>query len=329
MLEPELPKVSTKASPKTASAPLQFVCANSEKPDAILAQLTYATSGLNIPLAALQGNVEQEQWGTEQPPTRGEFEGGSYSAGEHVCFASLHVPEHAQGVAAAAELGYRRIAALGQQLGFTHILRIWHYLHTINEGDGDQERYKQFCLGRARAIESSNIGSPQLPAATLVGSQTPGLRMHCVLVRTAPIGLENPRQVSAYRYPREYGPRQPAFARAVLMPWVNSPTQLFISGTASIVGHSSLHAQNIGAQLDESMRNVRVLLDAATERMGTLDWGNLDLLKVYLRNAQDADVAQQQLTALLGSSVPTVFLQADLCRRELLVEVETQVTRAR
>lgn len=321
--------MSTKAFPTTPLAPLQFAGTRSAKKDVVLAQLSYTTDALNIPLAALQGSVGTEQWCTAQPLSRGEFEGGSYTVGEQLCFVSLHMPEHAQGMAAAAELAYQRVIALGRSLGLPHMLRIWHYLYAINDGVGDNERYKQFCLGRARAMRASNIGDRQLPAATLVGSQAPGLRMHCLLVRAAPIGLENPRQVSAYRYPREYGPRQPAFARAVIMPWADSQPQLFISGTASIVGHNSMHTQNIARQLDESMRNVRVLLDAAAEHMGTLTWDDLDLLKVYLRKPQDAALAQQQLTNLLGISVPMVFLHANLCRRELLVEVETQVTRLR
>lgn len=295
----------------------------------MLARLSYATDGLNVPLCALCGNIKQEHWLATAPLTLGELEGVTYAASDQVCFASLDLSDDNLGVAQAAELAYQRLAALGRMLGFPEILRIWHYLADLNQGEGDQERYKQFCLGRARAMERENIGHDQLPAATLVGNHAPGLRMHCLLVRTAPEALENPRQVSAYHYPREYGPRQPAFARAVVMPWANSPPQLFISGTASIVGHESLHPGDLIAQLEESMRNISVLLDSAADHMGALTYSDLDYLKVYIRKADDAPLAYRHLRRQVGTDVPVVFLHADLCRRELLVEIETQVTLTR
>ena len=35
--------------------------------------------------------------------------------------------------------------------------------------------------------------------------------------RTAPVFVENPRQVSAYHYRREYGTHSPSFSRAALL----------------------------------------------------------------------------------------------------------------
>ena len=46
---------------------------------------------------------------------------------------------------------------------------MWNYLDAINEGDGDAERYRQFCVGRARGLGRPN--GKRLPAATAIGRQ--------------------------------------------------------------------------------------------------------------------------------------------------------------
>ena len=80
--------------------------------------------------------------------------------------------------------------------------------------------------------------------------------------RVAPVFVENPRQVSAYHYPREYGTHSPVFSRAALLRQAQSLT-LFISGTASIVGHRSLHLGDTAAQTRETLTNIEALLGEA------------------------------------------------------------------
>ncbi len=289
-----------------------------------LTRLHYAVDGMNIPLKALGNAPECELWQAASPVQQGSFKGIVYAANAHVCLASLQLAEHEQGIAAVAEQAYLHLHELGQHLGLPHMLRVWHYLYALNEGEGDAERYKQFCLGRAQALEYAGVPAEHLHAATLVGSQTPGVRMHFILVKQPPLNLENPRQTSAYHYPREYGPRQPAFARASIMQWPEAAPQLFVSGTASIVGHRSRHAEDLAGQVDESLRNIQTLLQAAAETMGDLQWRDLDFLKIYLRHDADLERTRQQLRSVVGNDLPLIFLQAGLCRAELLVEIETQ-----
>src|SRR5690606_1728933 len=97
------------------------------------------------------------------------------------------------------------------------------------------------------------------------------------------------RQVSAYRYPRDYGPQPPSFARAMLAHQAAVP--LLLSGTASVVGHASAHAGNSSAQLAETCANLEHLLAAARELDATLPaaFGNASILKAYLHDPADAD----------------------------------------
>ncbi len=222
------------------------------------------------------------------------------------------------------ERAYREILAACGALGFKYLVRVWNYLPAINHAVGGQERYRGFCSGRARVFEALPAYERILPAATAIGTHSDGLLIYFIATREAAARIENPRQVSAYRYPRQYGPRSPSFARASL--WQSGPqaAELFISGTASIVGHESRHVGDLGAQIDESLRNIGVLLEeAATHHPVRADAPReLSALKVYLRRAADTPAAAAHLRARLGHDVPWLLLHGDICREELLVEIE-------
>ncbi|MGH8150795.1 MAG: pteridine-dependent deoxygenase, partial [Steroidobacteraceae bacterium] len=132
--------------------------------------------------------------------------------------------------------------------------------------------------------------------------------------------IENPRQVSAYRYPRQYGPAAPTFSRAMLL----SERLLMVSGTASIVGHASRHPGSLASQIDETLANLECVLARATALEPALPrgWGAHSLLKVYLRRRASAAEAAARLAARLPPAVRYVILEADICRAELLVEID-------
>jgi chorismate lyase/3-hydroxybenzoate synthase len=164
------------------------------------------------------------------------------------------------------------------------------------------------------------------PAATAVGKTSDARRslQVCWLAGREPgVEIENPRQLAAYRYPRCYGPAAPSFSRAMLVP---GPL-LLVSGTASIVGHESMHPGDTIAQLHETLDNLDALLRQAAETAArpVPRLGPDSLLKVYLRHANDAAPVVQQLHARLGDGLPLVILAADICRQELLLEIEAVV----
>lgn len=276
-----------------------------------------------VPLPVLAGNLTSETWLAAPPIARGRAQGIDYAASADVCFGHLTLSESGQDLAEVAESAYRRLLRLQQALDFPYLLRIWHCLEDINAGEGDAERYKRFCLGRARALDSHPPAAGRLPAATVAGGDRPGLHMYFLLTRLPPTAIENPRQVSAYRYPRQYGPRRPAFARAARIDWPSGLRHLFVSGTASIVGHETRHPGDAAAQLDESLANVETLLERAGPEFAAAGLAGLDLLKIYLRDPVYLPTVQRMVTARIGTA-PWLCLRADLCRRDLLVEVEAQ-----
>ena len=278
---------------------------------------------LHVPLSPLrEAAAPYEVWRSAGPVATGREGAIRYSHDGALMFGVLEWEEPDGGILHASAHAYAALVAFWRDSDYPHLLRIWNYFDAITLGEGDSERYRQFCVGRVQGL--GDVDTRTLPAATAIGSRDGRrvLQVYWLAAREPGLPLENPRQVSAYRYPREYGPQSPTFARALLPPSPRVP--LLLSGTASIVGHASQHADSLRAQLDETLTNLDSLLGAARERAPTLS-PHLDgtsRLKVYVRDATDADAVAAQLEARLGTRVPWLMLHADVCRRELLVEIE-------
>jgi chorismate lyase/3-hydroxybenzoate synthase len=212
--------------------------------------------------------------------------------------------------------------------GYPNLLRAWHYLPDIHGEERALERYKRFSLGRHEAFVSRGRAiSRDAPAASAVGTGGDSTVIAFLAALRPGTPIENPRQVSAYSYPAQYGPRGPTFSRALFAAWNGLP-QLYVSGTASIFGHLSRHEGDAAAQADETILNLRTVLG---EARGLVDTGESaqKLFKVYLRDPAYRDLVEEKLRAAFGPAHPIACLQADICRRELLLEIELVVTDAR
>ena len=164
------------------------------------------------------------------------------------------------------------------------------------------------------------LGSAAIAVASVAAA--PILVVAFLAARAVPIQIENPRQISAYDYPSEYGPRSPTFARASLLRCSDGEF-LFLSGTASIVGHRTLHVGDAGAQTDETLANLRAVIDAANRASRTGGYALHELaLKVYVRNPHDLAAIRAQIESAPDAPAEVAYLQADICRRDLLVEIE-------
>jgi chorismate lyase / 3-hydroxybenzoate synthase len=289
----------------------------------------------------LGGADVHEVWRCGQPVESGQRNRVRFRRSESLLFGCIAVPEAlptltavAAGTRAApaaasalhvATVGaYRDICATLEAVGYPHLLRVWNYLPDINLDSHGSERYRQFNTARQTALREA--GKPltgQVPAASALGaSRGSPVLVYFLAGREAPVYIENPRQLSAYRYPRQYGPHSPVFSRATLLRQRGSLT-LFVSGTASIVGHRSIHVGDAAAQTRETLANIEALLEEANrvERRARFTLGSL-ALKVYVRRPADLPVVRTQLTARLDPSQPLIYLQADICRQDLLVEIE-------
>jgi chorismate lyase/3-hydroxybenzoate synthase len=226
------------------------------------------------------------------------------------------------GIDASAERAYAEISRHLEQHRFpcgagAHVLRLWNYMDAINEGDGDAERYRHFCSGRARGITPSARNG--YSAATAIGRRDGKsvLQVYGLAARLPGIAIENPRQISAWTYPREYGPVAPTFARATRTP----ARQLLVSGTAAVVGHRSQHVGDTRAQLDETLLNLDSLLGAAGSDMAARGLGAI-LLKVYLRDPDEAALVESVIRDRHPDVAGQLILISDICRRDLRIEID-------
>lgn len=260
-----------------------------------------------------------ELWLSDGPVQTGQQDGLRYADDGQFLIGVIEVDETKVGsIERAAEHAYQRIIQFMAERPDSQILRYWNYFSRINEGDGDNERYRHFCTGRANGLGDFRV--EQLPAATAIGRQddSPILQVYWLAATAAGRHVENPRQVSAYRYPRCYGPTSPSFSRAHLL----SHGPLLISGTASVVGHQSHHVGDLAAQFHETLSNLSSLIQNARHFQDRLPprLGAQSLLKVYLRDRAHVNRVIELMSSL--PDTPWIILGGDICRADLLIEID-------
>jgi enamine deaminase RidA (YjgF/YER057c/UK114 family) len=223
---------------------------------------------------------------------------------------------------------------------FDQIIRTWLYLGGIVHGDGDEQRYKE--LNRARTdffegvpflagrLVPGGNGVPVFPASTGIGTDNRDVMMSCIALATdrtdiLATPLENPRQISAFDYAAHYSPKSPKFARAMALSCGNYAT-ILISGTASITSEETRHIDDVAGQTNETLDNIAALISEENLRhhglpgLGTsLD--SLGIVRVYIKRQEDYPKVRAVCEARLGE-LPTIYAVADVCRPDLLVEIE-------
>lgn len=268
------------------------------------------------------GGARREAWVSKDPVVASETSLLERSSGPwRVRALSCPLPASVDPCPATQAL-YARLLAATRGSEHPFLIRIWNFLGAINAGEGDDERYRRFCVGRDAAVDAMFRDPP--PAATAIGATECDVPLSVVALcsRQPAIALENPRQTPAWRYPRDYGPVAPGFSRGAVLR-DDADALLLASGTASIVGHISHHAGDVLAQLDESLRNLEVLLEAGRATCGEdFRLAGCTALRVYLRDPASLDSVRARLAA---SGIPAdvvAFLHGEVCRRELDIEIE-------
>ncbi len=273
---------------------------------------------VQIPVLGRQ-QASFEIWTSSAPVTDRGRKNIAARADGTVLFGSMRLTQAGITLENLTRQAYREIFAFVDDEGYPNLLRVWNYLPRINEPEDGLERYRCFNVGRHEAYLSSgrSINEESVPAASVLGCGGE-MAVYFIAAKTAGKPVENPRQLSAYRYPEQHGPRSPIFARAML--WgAGSQRCLMISGTASIVGHETMHRGDVSQQGMEITRNIRTLLQQA----GIQDMGKGRLaLKVYVRHAENLAQAQALVEQEFGGDLQAVFLLSDICRTDLLLEIE-------
>jgi enamine deaminase RidA (YjgF/YER057c/UK114 family) len=260
---------------------------------------------------------------------------------------SADIPDCASLDAAALEAAVRdayRALATSLRASGHHPVRFWNFVPGIHaDMGGGLDRYMVFNAGRYAAFEEwfgqAALFTRTVPTASAVGIGSGSLAIHALGGRDAGVPVENPRQVPAYRYSARYGPIPPCFARGTIVRGLPAgageragAAMLLVGGTASIVGENSLHDRDARQQALETFENLAELVAAARRQIGGGDAAGHDApraafdafseLRVYVVRDADAPLLRDMVTDRFGRTARIEFAQADLCRRELLVEIE-------
>ena len=240
------------------------------------------------------------------------------------------------------------------------VVRTWLYLGGIVEDEGPTQRYKELNRARTDFFEDIHFLADRLPqpvsgtfgwngqqnaaqknfptpfpprvfpASTGIGTEGRRVMMSAIALATdrkdiVAVPLENPRQTSAFDYAQHYSPKTPKFSRAMALSCGNYAT-IFISGTASITNSETRHVGDAIAQTHETLDNIAALIcednlcHHGLPGLGATLEG-LGLVRVYIKREEDYVRIRAACEKRLGE-LPTIYALADVCRPDLLVEIE-------
>mgnify|MGYP000072155190 CR=1 FL=1 len=212
-----------------------------------------------------------------------------------------------------------------ESAGTPHPIRFWNFLPAIHQPLSPySERYRAFNVGRFLAFTSwfGNAAhfARYVPTATGIGHDGTSLIIAGLASKSPGTPIENPRQVPALAYSTLYGPRPPCFVRATRAMLPGGP-RLIVGGTASVRGEHTVHAGDLRAQWEETLMNLDALINQAAT-LGHERFTQASTIRVYV--AREADlglIVSLSERAWPGTSHLEV-IRADICRRDLLLEVE-------
>jgi chorismate lyase/3-hydroxybenzoate synthase len=232
---------------------------------------------------------------------------------------------------------YVAIAEVEAERGW-HALRVWNFVPGIRRpARAAGSRYELFNAGRRSAWLQRGRGRPaaRLPAASAVDAHGEDLVIEALVGSAPGRPVENPRQIPAYRYSSRYGAQPPWFSRATLLP--RNPLGgrgrlALVSGTASVRGEDTQHPGDLAAQIEETLRNLASLAAALASpphpapaepaQAAPADLARYRWLRAYVVREADAPAVLERVAARFGALEALELVVADLCRSDLLLEIE-------
>lgn len=214
------------------------------------------------------------------------------------------------------------------------IVRQWNYLEDILGFDGREQRYQEFNNARTNFYGNA-FDVNGYPAATGIGMNQGGIIIEFVAVQSdvcKSIPINNPSQVAAHTYSEKVLEGEgcvlkttPKFERARYLE-LNHKKLIFISGTASILGEKTVGVGDPAVQTEVTIGNIKQLyskpvLEGISENQINPKYGHA---RVYLKNRNDFAIIKKTFRSHFGN-LPVVYIIADICRKDLLVEIEGKV----
>jgi enamine deaminase RidA (YjgF/YER057c/UK114 family) len=233
-------------------------------------------------------------------------------------------PQHVNAPPLQAKRMIQRAAEILESQGASYcdVIRTWFYLADILGWYPEFNRVRTAIYGRFGILPGPGNGRLKLPASTGIhGELRTGVAGALDLL--AVVGppesrplvkqLSNPDQQDAFKYGS-------AFSRGALIHQSNL-SLIQVSGTAAIDEQGqSLYAGDVRAQIDRTFEKI----DALIGQEGAV-LADIVAACVFVKRPEDALVYQERVAARGLEALPAVVMVADICREELLFEMDAEV----
>ena len=220
----------------------------------------------------------------------------------------------------------------GYDFSISDIKRQWNYIEGITSNSENQQNYQVYNDGRS-ALFGLATWDNGYPAATGIGCKYKGLLVDTLAIKSGLVEkpIENPLQKNAHQYSKkvlvgEKASHTPKFERAKFLHDAHEG-MLYVSGTAAIRGENTISNREISEQTRITLENIQELLDHAYIRQFENSTGtrrNCAIARVYLKYTKDFNAVKDVCLSFFGENI--LFVEADVCRDDLFIEIEAIYT---
>ena len=229
------------------------------------------------------------------------------------------------------------VAILAEEgLSIHHIIRQWNYIESIawlDNVEDSEQNYQVFNDVRAHYYDEGDF-KYGYPAATGIGTDTGGVIIDFIaLSESDQVSIKpimNPGQIDAHRYSElvlEGSSNRkctPKFERAKLVS-IGNRNYIYVSGTASILGENTVHVGDVEKQTVTTIENINRLFSKENQEQLGLDFDvskiRFSHLRVYVKRQEDIPAVERICESMLNCN-SSLYLESDVCREDLLVEIE-------
>jgi len=254
---------------------------------------------------------------------------------EKEIYASGLCGDLAQSIASQTEDVFRQAQEIlrAEDMDFSQVYRQWNYIERIIDFDpasqGRKQHYQIFNDIRSDYYANSEFANG-FPAATGIGMDCGGIILDIIASRgrrTKHVPIVNPDQLDAHCYTQAvligdaFDERNekstPKFERAKYVECAYNHS-LYISGTAAIKGETTVPSTDIREQTRITLDNISKLHYNESEK-----WPYRHM-RAYVKRPEDIPVVRSMCIDYFGD-IPMQFLKADVCRDNLIVEIEAEI----
>ena len=222
---------------------------------------------------------------------------------------------------------------------FDDVIRQWNYIpdiiERITEAGEHIQNYQIFNDIREEYYRLYKKDT-QYPAATGIGVNTGNVLVDFFAGKIHNnqqcVNLVNPRQIDAFDYSQEQlvgsaiNKKPPLFSRAKFIGNYVSG-QAYVSGTASIIGEETKGIDDVSLQTKLTIENIEKLISKENiQKVTGIEYKEhcYSFARVYIKEFGDFEKVKN-ICQEFFSDTQILFVKADICRENLLVEIECEL----